>query len=77
MFTVSKYPAGVYNFPRATESARLPSFPRSLFFLFNFVRELSGADMRQPQHRGEIPTLRCVMSGGCAEEFRRKKTEGI
>lgn len=39
VFTVSKYLASVYNFPRATGSARLPLFFIPLFFIFtaNFL----------------------------------------
>lgn len=48
VFTVSKYLASVYNFPRATGSARL-----SLFFFYS-LRKLSWTDMREPHYRREI-----------------------
>lgn len=47
VFTVSKYLASVYNFPRATGSARLPIF----FFILS--ANFSETDMREP-HRREI-----------------------
>lgn len=55
VFTVSKYLASVYNFPRATGSARLPLSFIPLFYLH---RKLSWTDMRESHHRREILTLR-------------------